>query len=185
MNAYRVFEQSSSADSPWGVGIRVRVLLWELCWALLCAWTPKPFNGWRLLWLRAFGARIDGRPFVHGRARVVRPWNLSMQPLACIGDGAVAYCLDRIEMREGSTLAQGAYVCTGTHDFDDPSTPLKTAPITIGERAFVGLRALILPGVDIAPGTLVGAGAVVARDTEPWGIYAGNPARRIGTRRPT
>lgn len=183
MSDFRVHEQASAYVSPWSLGVRVKVLLWEICWGLFCGWTPKPFNAWRLFWLRCFGARIEGAPFVHGRASIIRPWNLALRRRSCIGDGAVAYCLDRIELGEGSTIAQGAYLCTGTHAFDLPHTPLKTAPILVGAHAFVGLRAIVLPGVHVGAGCVVGAGAVLTRDSEPWSIYGGNPARRIGTRR--
>jgi putative colanic acid biosynthesis acetyltransferase WcaF len=106
-----------------------------------------------------------------------------MQERSCIGDGAVVYCLDRIDLGVNATLAQESYLCTGTHDFDDPNAPLKTAAISIGSDTFIGLRAIVLPGVVVAPGTLVGAGAVVTRDTEPWSVCGGNPARKIGVRR--
>lgn len=183
MNAFHVHQQASAYVSPWSLGIRVKVLLWELCWRLFCGWTPKPFNAWRLFWLRRFGATVHGAPFVHGRASVIRPWNLTLHERSCLGDGAVAYCLDRIELGAGATLAQEAYLCTGTHDFAQPSTPLKTAAITVGADAFIGLRAIVLPGVSVGIGSIVGAGAVVSRDTEPWGVYGGNPARRIGSRK--
>lgn len=183
MGRFRVHEQVDRESSPWPLWVRVRVLLWQACWALFCAWTPKPLNRWRLFWAKCFGATIEGVPFIHGRAQIVRPWNLTMRERSCIGEGAVAYCLDRIEMGLNSTLAQGAYICTGTHDFDDPNAPLKTASITIGADAFIGLRAIVLPGVTIGIGSLIGAGAVVTRDTDPWGVYGGNPARRIGDRR--
>jgi putative colanic acid biosynthesis acetyltransferase WcaF len=183
MNTFTVHTQSSTYTSPWTVKTRVRVLAWELCWKLFCGWTPKPFNAWRLVWLRLFGTTLLGVPFVHGRASIIRPWNLVLHDLACLGDGAVAYCLDRVELGVGCTIAQGAYVCTGTHDFNHPSTPLKTAPISVGAHAFVGLRAIVLPGVQVGEGSIVGAGAIVTKDTEPWAIYGGNPARRIGERR--
>jgi acetyltransferase-like isoleucine patch superfamily enzyme len=41
---------------------------------------------------------------------------------------------------------------------------------------------MILPGVTIGEGAVVGAGAVVTKDVEPFSIVAGNPARRIGER---
>lgn len=182
MNTFRTFEQDSAYVSPWRFRVRVRVLMWGLCWALFCSWTPKPFNGWRLMWLRGFGARLEGAPFVHGRASIVRPWNLTLRQRACLGAGAVAYCLDGVELGAGATLAQEAYLCTGTHDFNHPHTPLRTAAISVGADAFIGLRAVILPGVQIGQGCVIAAGAVVSRDTEAWGIYGGNPARQIGIR---
>ena len=183
MNRFHVYEQSDAYSSPWSVGLRVRVLLWEVCWTLFCGWTPKPANAWRLLWLRGFGASVHGAPFVHGRASIIRPWNLTLHERSCLGDGAVAYCLDRVVLHTGATLAPEAYLCTGSHEFNHPHTPLKTAAIVVGADAFVGLRAIVLPGVTLGAGCIVGAGAVVSRDTDDDGVYGGNPARRIGTRR--
>jgi len=47
----------------------------------------------------------------------------------------------------------------------------------IGERCFIGARALILPGVRVGDGSIVGAGSVVTRDVPPATIVAGNPAK--------
>jgi putative colanic acid biosynthesis acetyltransferase WcaF len=182
MKAYRIYDQDNPYVSPWTLAVRIKVLAWELCWSTFCSWTPKPFNRWRLMWLKLFGATINGAPFVHGRARIVRPWNLTLNARSCLGDAAVAYCLDRIELDVGATLAQEAYLCAGTHDFNDPNTPLKTAPIFVGAHAFIGLRAIVLPGVAVGRGSVIGAGAVVVRDTEDWGVYGGNPAKKIGVR---
>jgi maltose O-acetyltransferase len=52
----------------------------------------------------------------------------------------------------------------------------------VGDRAWIGYRAIVLPGVSIGEGAVVGAGAVVSRDVPPFTIVAGNPARPIGER---
>jgi acetyltransferase-like isoleucine patch superfamily enzyme len=49
----------------------------------------------------------------------------------------------------------------------------------IGRRAKVGANATILPGVHIGEEALVGAGAVVTHDVEPYAVVAGNPARTL------
>jgi sugar O-acyltransferase (sialic acid O-acetyltransferase NeuD family) len=49
---------------------------------------------------------------------------------------------------------------------------------TIERYSFLGVNASIRNGLRIAEGTLVAMGAVVCRDTEPWGVYQGNPARK-------
>ena len=58
----------------------------------------------------------------------------------------------------------------------------KTAPVIFENFANVGAGAIILPGVTLRAGSVVGAGAVITKDTEPWTIYAGNPARPIKKR---
>ena len=49
----------------------------------------------------------------------------------------------------------------------------------VGERCFIGARAVLLPGVTVGDGSIVAAGAVVTRDVPPGSIVAGNPATVI------
>lgn len=55
------------------------------------------------------------------------------------------------------------------------------APITIGDRVWVGTRAVVLKGVTIGDGAVVAAGAVVTKDVPPGAVVAGVPAKVIGT----
>lgn len=57
----------------------------------------------------------------------------------------------------------------------------RIAPVVVEEDAFVGARAVLLPGVRVGAGAIVGAGSVVTRDVPPGAIVAGNPARVVGT----
>jgi glycosyltransferase involved in cell wall biosynthesis/acetyltransferase-like isoleucine patch superfamily enzyme len=175
--------QESAYASPWTIGQRIRMLAWQICWSFFCRWTPKPFNRWRLGWLKIFGANVSGTSFVHQRARIQIPWNLTLHDRACLGDGANAYSLGRIEIHKGATVAQEAYLCTGTHDFDDRHTPLVTAPIVIGAYAFIAARAFVMPGVTIGEGAVLGAMSLANRDLSPWTIYAGTPAKRVNGRK--
>ena len=176
--------QATPYDSPWTRREQMGMLLWEWTWLVLCVWTPKPLNAWRLFVLRLWGARLHGRPFVHQRARIQIPWKLTLQDRACLGDRANVYSLGEIEIGARATVAQEVYLCGGTHDFSDPALPLQTAPIRVGADAFVGVRAVVLPGVNIGAGAVVGAGSVVTRDVPARSIAAGNPCRVLRTRDP-
>lgn len=170
-------QQASAYDSPWTVGQRIKMVFWEYVWAIFCKWTPKPLNGWRLFWLKLFGAKLYGKPFVHQRARIQIPWNLTMYDRAALGDRANAYTLGPITIHEHATVAQEAYVCTGTHAFDRPEKNLITAPIVIGANCFIGARAFILPGVTIGENAIVGACSVVTKNVAPNAVVKGNPAK--------
>ena len=132
--------------------------------------------------LKVFGSNLSGMPFIHGTARIQIPWNLTMHHRACLGEYTNAYSLGKIEVLEGATVAQEAYLCTGTHDFNDASLQLITKPITIGKNSFIGARAMILPGVCIGDQVIVGAMSVVSKDVPDHQIVAGNPAHKIGER---
>ena len=175
-------EQKSARDSPWPGSERILRALWEFCWFLFCVWTPKPLNPWRLFWLRVFDAKIDGTPFVHQRARIAIPWNLTMHDRACLGDRANAYNLGEIEIGARATVAQEVYLSTGSHDFAQSGMPLTVAKITIGEDAFIGARAFVLPGITIGARSIIGACSVVTRDIPESAIAAGSPCRVIKSR---
>lgn len=174
--------QESAYDSPWPNRHRMKRALWEFCWFVFCSWTPKPFNGWRLFWLRMFDARIEGTPFVHARARIAIPWHLTLHDRSCLGDRANAYSLGEIEIGARATVAQEAYLNTGSHDFDLPELRLVTAKITIGEDAFIGARSFVLPGMTIGARSVIGACSVVTHDVPADVIAAGNPCRVIRPR---
>ncbi len=175
-------KQESQFASPWKASDRFRRVLWEICWTLFCVWTPKPLNEWRLFWLRVFDARIDGTPFVHQRARIAIPWNLTLHDRACLGDRANAYTLGEIEIGARATVAQEVYLSTGSHDFSRTQIPLVTAKIDIGEDAFVGARAFVLPGVTIGARSVIGACSVVTRNVPEDVFAAGNPCKVLRSR---
>jgi putative colanic acid biosynthesis acetyltransferase WcaF len=178
-----VYSQTTPYDSPRTVSERIKLLLWEYTWALLCSWTPKPFNPWRLFILKLFGAKIYGKPFVHQRAIIQIPWNLVMRHKSCLGDRTVAYTLGQIDIGEHTTVAQEAYLCTGTHAFERKNINLVTIPIKIGVNVFIGARAFILPGITIGDGAIIAANSVVTKDVEPWTVVGGNPAKVIKKRK--
>lgn len=60
--------------------------------------------------------------------------------------------------------------------------PSTSAPITIDDDVWLGANSTIVQGVHIATGCIVGANGVLTRDTEPYGIYVGVPARRVKDR---
>jgi putative colanic acid biosynthesis acetyltransferase WcaF len=177
MNKEKVLhKQVSQFSSPWSFTFRIKMLLWELCWAIFCSWTPKPANCWRLFWLRLFGAKIFGRPFVHQRARIQIPWNLTMHDKSCLGDRTNAYSLGRIEIMEHAIVAQEVYLCAGTHSFDLPEKILVTNSIIIESNVFIGARAFILPGITIGENSIIGACSVVTKNVVPNTTIKGNPA---------
>lgn len=177
-----VRQQRDGYTSSWGVGERVRMVLWRVVWLLLFRPTPKFFRAWRVFLLRLFGARIRGVVFVAASARVRRPWALVMEHRACLADEVEVYNLGLVILRARCTVAQQAYLCGGSHDFSTRRLPLTTGDIEIGADAFIGARAFILPGVTVGEGALVGACSVVTKDVERFQVVAGNPARAVGSR---
>lgn len=181
-SVFELHAAPSRHASPWSLREQFGLLLWSIAWPLFCGWTPKPLNPWRLIWLRMFGCRINGTPFVHQRARIQIPWHVILHDRSCIGDRANLYSLAEIELGPECVVAQEAYLCTGTHDFCRSDTPLLTARIVVGMDAFVGARAFVMPGVCIGARAVVGACSLVTKNVGPGTVVAGSPARFIRSR---
>jgi len=60
--------------------------------------------------------------------------------------------------------------------------PAEPVPIVIEDDVWIGAGAVIMPGITLRRGTVVGANAVVTKDTEPYSVVAGAPARKIRSR---
>ena len=101
---------------------------------------------------------------------------------SCLGDDVDCYCVDKIRLGSSVTISQYSYLCSATHDYEDPLMPLVTAPIVIGDGAWVCADVFVAPGVTIGQGAVVGARSSVFKDVEPWAVVAGNPARFIKKR---
>ena len=85
-------------------------------------------------------------------------------------------------------IAPEVFILSLVHHYKTTSIPMirqgreKHVIPVIEEDVWIGARAIILPGIHIAKGCIIGAGAVVTKNTEPYGIYGGVPARLIRMR---
>jgi galactoside O-acetyltransferase len=61
-------------------------------------------------------------------------------------------------------------------------TNIRREPVTLGKHVIIGSGSVVLPGVTLEEGVAVGALSLINRDCTAFGIYAGNPARRIKER---
>lgn len=98
-----------------------------------------------------------------------------------LGHDVHVHALDPVTIGSGCVLADGVFIGSSDHDRDDRHQVHGTGPITIGDRVFIGQRAVVLGGVRIGDGATVGAHAVVTRDVEPGQVVVGIPARPVGS----
>ncbi len=99
-----------------------------------------------------------------------------------IGDGVELFAWEEIRIGRRVLVSQGAKLLTGSHNHHSPRFEGIQRPIRIGDYAWIGAYAILLPGVEVGEGAVVGAGAVVTRKVPAYTVVAGNPARIIGQR---
>jgi putative colanic acid biosynthesis acetyltransferase WcaF len=161
---------------------RLRRAVWNVVQATLFRWSPRPLHAWRCFLLRAFGARVGQRVQVFPRATIWAPWNVDFADLATVADDVTIYSQALISVGRRSTISQGTYVCTGTHDYEKSGYPLITKPILVGDHVWVAAEAFIHPGVVIAEGAIIGARSVVTKDIPAWFVCTGHPCQPIKPR---
>ena len=161
-------------------------LLWNIVWLVLFRPTPNYgiiwVNAWRLFLLRLFGAKIGRCSSVRNSVRIWQPWALEMGDWSIISEDCEVYNVDKIRIGNRVIVSKGVFLCGAGHDIGSPIMELTYSPITIEDDAWVAGRSIVLPGVTIGTGAVVGAGAVVTKDVEPWAVVGGNPAAFIKRR---
>jgi acetyltransferase-like isoleucine patch superfamily enzyme len=111
-----------------------------------------------------------------------------------IGAGTVinAYCnirfrSGRVAIGRNVLFAQNVTLLANTHRYKDRAAPIlaqgvEVGDVTIGDDVWLGVNAVVMPGVRIGSGAVIGANAVVTRDVGAYEVWAGNPAVKINAR---
>ena len=136
------------------------------------------------------------------RTRIMRRLGFRLHPTVCVWSGCIfqsrnvdmesdvfiniGFYFDGVDnLSVGRNVRFGPFVriITGTHKIGPPSQrclkAVISAPVKVEEGCWIGAGVTILPGVTVRHGCVVAAGAVLRDSTEPNGLYAGIPARRI------
>jgi putative colanic acid biosynthesis acetyltransferase WcaF len=168
--------------SPHPLSNRLARALWGATWLMLFRPSPRIFHGWRRFLLRAFGARIGQGAVVHASARIWAPWNLEMGSYSCLSHQVDCYSVDRICIGAYATVSQYSFLCTASHDPDSSDMTLTTAPIVIGDHAWLAADVFVAPGVTISEGAVIGVRSSVFKSVPQWTIAIGTPARAVRER---
>lgn len=179
-------ERVSLKDFRPSPGVRGRgwltVILWELTSSLVLRARWIVSSRMRKTALAMFGAKI-GRGLVAKHPISIKyPWRLTIGDDCWIGEDVWIDNIEAVEIGSNVCLSQGAYLCTGNHDWSKRDFPLTARPIVIENGVWVGAKAIIGPGVRLKEQAVVTAGSVMNHDAEPNVIYQGNPAVRVKDR---
>lgn len=146
-------------------------------------------------WQRGCTVTVGAQSMVQARVAFDRPdASLTVGERTFIGASLIVIA-DRVDIGSDVLIAWGCTIVD--HDshalrFDDRRTDVvdwlrgakdwshvEIKPVTIGDKVWIGLGALIVKGVTVGEGSVVAAGSVVTRDVPPFSLVAGNPARVV------
>lgn len=128
----------------------------------------------------SFGSNVDVSCYAGG--------SIEIGDDSFIGNGCViASAGGNIRIGADALIAEGVSIRAGDHGLA-PDRPMRAQPVVlrdieIGRDVWLSKSVAVIAGARIADGVVIGANAVARGETEPYGIYAGVPIRKIGDRR--
>lgn len=104
-----------------------------------------------------------------------------------IGYNTIIFSSSNITIGNFCMIAPNVYIVDSDHGMDRESLMKNqtnsTEPIEIGNDVWIATGAVILRGTRIPDGCVIAANSVVKGELEPYSIYAGSPAKKIGQRK--
>lgn len=149
-----------------------------------CAGSRLPFQAWRILIARAIGVRFTD-PSSAALMWAVELWSprkLQIGAHTVIGPRVQFDARGGITLGDSVNVSGGVQLQTAKHLVDDPDFEAIAEPITVGDRAWIGMNATVLGGVTIGEGAVVAAGSVVTKDVPAFTVVGGVPARPLKER---
>jgi putative colanic acid biosynthesis acetyltransferase WcaF len=160
--------------------VRERGILVEALWELVSLLTLRNrlcvSSAIKRSALRIFGAKIGKGVVIKQGVAVKYPWKLAVGHHSWLGEGVWIDNIVSVEIGADVCLSQGAYLCTGNHDWSKKGFSLIAKPIVIEEGVWVGAKAIVGSGVRMKTHSVLTAGSVAVQDTDAYKIYQGNPA---------
>lgn len=121
----------------------------------------------------------DTKWAIHYTSTIRCPQNIVRGKNVYPGDSPNNYieAYNGIIIGDDTNLGPGVGLLSANHDKYDNRVHVNAPPIKIGKRCWIGMNAMILPGVELGDNTIVGAGAVVTKSfPQGYCVIAGNPA---------
>lgn len=177
----RGIDSKGHAKSSFSISGRLYRQVWKAC-SILITVSPRPLHGWRRFVLKCFGAKLHPTARIYPSVRIWHPAQLVMHAKSCLAERVEVYNPAVVEIGEGATISQGTWLCTASHDFDDPEHPLVTAPISIHRGAWLAGDVFVGPGVTVGEEAVALARAVLVKDVQPSDVVGGNPAKVLRKR---
>lgn len=166
-------------------GNAISRILWHFCGSRIVRSQTLISYRLKATVLRLFGAQIGKGVVIKPGVRVKYPWRLKVGDHVWLGEDAWVDNLENVTIASHACISQGAYLCTGNHDWRKASFDYRLAPIAIGVGAWVGAKSVVTPGVMLGDAAILTAGSVATRSLAPGAVYAGNPAVYVNDRWPS
>ena len=141
-----------------------------------------PFYGLKIFWLKLFGATIGVNVLIKPYVNIKYPWLLSIGDNVWIGEQVWIDNLAKVIIGNNVCISQGALLLCGNHNYKLPTFDLIIKEIVLEDGVWVCAKAIITQGVVCKSHSVIGVGAIITLDTEPFTVYSSNITAKAGLR---
>lgn len=127
--------------------------------------------------------KIGRHSHIQMGVRMYSPYKIKIGENCSIGNNTLLDGRRGIEIGNNVDLAGYVKILTLGHDLDDLEYKTIGGKVVVNDHASIFTGASILPGLIVEEGSVIALDAILTKDTEPWSIYAGNPAKYIRKRK--
>jgi acetyltransferase-like isoleucine patch superfamily enzyme len=152
---------------------------WFVCKVL----SGVPSWWFRKVFYRLVGMKIGEGSIINQGLEYFSPDRLSIGDRTHINRKCFIDARGYCSIGNDTSISHEVLILTGTHDINSANFAEVHKPVDIGDHVWIGARAVILPGVKIARGAVIAAGAVVTKNVDNFAIVGGVPAKILGGRR--
>lgn len=151
----------------------------------LLSWIPGSVGMFfRNIFYRLFFKKKRGFLYVQPRVTIVESNKITCGKNCGINTGTYINGKGGIDFGNNVLIGSNVTISSGRHPIDgrEPAVfqrPTIPEKITIEDDVWIGANAVIMPGITLKKGTVVGAGAIVTKDTQEYSVVVGVPARHI------
>ena len=118
-----------------------------------------------------------------GRGHITHPNRLVLGSDVRIGEGHYFDSRGGLVIGDNTVISRCVTIFTSSHRYEGEALPFDDSyvckPVLIGRNVWIGMRAVVVPGVSIGDGAVIGAGTVVTRDVPPLAVVGSSSTRII------
>ena len=163
-------------------GGAVKRMLWHYTNLVIFKSGLLPVYGFKILVLKAFGAKIGRNITIKPHVNIKYPWNLAIGDNAWIGENVWLDSLVMITIGPNACVSQGAMLLTGSHNYKTTTFNLITGPVTLEEGVWIGAGATVNQGITAGSHAVLTSGSVATKNLDAYSVYQGNPAVKVRPR---
>ena len=136
----------------------------------------------RFLYQAVFHMEIAKGACIHKGAEIRDGYKICIGPRTIVGDDCILDGRGTLVIGNDVNISSRASIYTAQHQINSPDFSGEFKGVTIGHHAWISANTVVLPGVSVGEGAVLAAGGIATKNLDPFNVYGGVPAKKIGER---